>query len=445
MSEQNKEREAFEAWYVPSRSATDDLAMAKAFSSGYSAALAQQPQEGMDASQSAEPVAARCEHGMEICGLCGTPPAAPVAQGLTDDQIQTVLSDLRPGWWDVPMGMTEKFARAILAQSAPRADHAGEGAEMVARKCTRCEFIGHCDCEGTAAPSASAQQAEPVEELAMMVRLLVHALRKAAPANPLSARAVDYLERHGLQGSVLRAAAAPSASPALPERIETWPAEQQGLFRKFDVRRTDGSDAPGSKHHGCRYFVLDVSHDPYAKAALTAYAAACEFTHPYLARDLREKWGASPACHHDLRAEYEGENGARAAICAKCGERVHAGVSPAAPALTDEQIKECLGEVRWSNDDAWCVDRIRALLAASPADQGGDARWIPVSQDSLPPPDTDVFVRGMDRYSGLRHDVAGMFNGIWMSQSTQDDCRFEVTHWMPIPKDAAMSASKKGA
>lgn len=44
-------------------------------------------------------------------------------------------------------------------------------------------------------------------------------------------------------------------------------------------------------------------------------------------------------CEHDLRAEYEGQNGTRAAICAKCGERVQTSASPAAltvpAAITD--------------------------------------------------------------------------------------------------------------
>ncbi|WP_059413405.1 hypothetical protein [Cupriavidus basilensis] len=88
----------------------------------------------------------------------------------------------------------------------------------------------------------------------------------------------------------LAAAFAPSALPALPERDTSKPAEQQGLFRKFDVRRMDGSDATGGKHHGCEYFVLDLDHDAYAGAALAAYATACEATHPDLARDLRAKW-----------------------------------------------------------------------------------------------------------------------------------------------------------
>ena len=84
-----------------------------------------------------------------------------------------------------------------------------------------------------------------------------------------------------------------TVTDALPERDTTKTAEQQGLFRKFDVRRVDGSDKPGGKHRGCRYYVLDVDHDPYAAAALGAYADACRESHPELARDLREKWGAA--------------------------------------------------------------------------------------------------------------------------------------------------------
>lgn len=76
----------------------------------------------------------------------------------------------------------------------------------------------------------------------------------------------------------------------LPERDPTKPAEQQGVFRKFDVRRVDGSDRPGGKHEGCEYFVLDTNHDKHAAAALAAYADAVEATHPQLAADMRERY-----------------------------------------------------------------------------------------------------------------------------------------------------------
>lgn len=60
----------------------------------------------------------------------------------------------------------------------------------------------------------------------------------------------------------------------------------RGLYDKYTVTRLDGRDRPGEKHDGCRYFVLDVTHDPYAPAALRAYVEACRAERPALAADL---------------------------------------------------------------------------------------------------------------------------------------------------------------
>lgn len=76
----------------------------------------------------------------------------------------------------------------------------------------------------------------------------------------------------------------------LPYRDTTKPAEQQGMFRKFEVRRVDGSDKPGGKHHGCRYFVLDLDHDPHAAAAMAAYGEACKGTHPALSAEISAEY-----------------------------------------------------------------------------------------------------------------------------------------------------------
>lgn len=67
------------------------------------------------------------------------------------------------------------------------------------------------------------------------------------------------------------------------------PDREAGLIDKFIVRRRDGSDREEGKHHKCRYFVLDLNHDKFAIAALTAYADACEQEFPALTRDLRKK------------------------------------------------------------------------------------------------------------------------------------------------------------
>ena len=60
-----------------------------------------------------------------------------------------------------------------------------------------------------------------------------------------------------------------------------------GIYRKFNVRRADGSSGPGGRHEHCTYFVLDWVHDPFAVPAARAYADACEGIYPALAADLR--------------------------------------------------------------------------------------------------------------------------------------------------------------
>lgn len=64
---------------------------------------------------------------------------------------------------------------------------------------------------------------------------------------------------------------------------------ERGLYQKYFVSRTDGKSDPGEKHDGCEYFVLDLTHDPFAAAAIRAYAEKCQFTHTKLAHELRMK------------------------------------------------------------------------------------------------------------------------------------------------------------
>ncbi|WP_198341564.1 hypothetical protein [Burkholderia ubonensis] len=85
-----------------------------------------------------------------------------------------------------------------------------------------------------------------------------------------------------------------SRDDALTERDTSKTNAEQGLYRKFDVRRVDGSDQPGGKHHDCEYFVLDLNHDGYARAALRAYARACAAEFPVLAADLIARYGPDP-------------------------------------------------------------------------------------------------------------------------------------------------------
>lgn len=68
----------------------------------------------------------------------------------------------------------------------------------------------------------------------------------------------------------------------------------RGLFHKFNIERTDGTSGPGGKHDGCDYFVLDLTHDKHAPAAIRAYAGSCREEYPLLAADLDAKFPSSP-------------------------------------------------------------------------------------------------------------------------------------------------------
>jgi hypothetical protein len=69
----------------------------------------------------------------------------------------------------------------------------------------------------------------------------------------------------------------------------------RGLYGKYRVQRADGTSAPGEKHDGCQYFVLDCHHDPYALPALLAYAKSCREAYPALSKDLARLVGTFQA------------------------------------------------------------------------------------------------------------------------------------------------------
>lgn len=65
--------------------------------------------------------------------------------------------------------------------------------------------------------------------------------------------------------------------------------KSRGLYGKFHIERTNGKSEAGEKHDGCDYFVLDLTHDPFASAALKYYADKCREEYPLLAADLDAK------------------------------------------------------------------------------------------------------------------------------------------------------------
>lgn len=75
------------------------------------------------------------------------------------------------------------------------------------------------------------------------------------------------------------------ARPAgIAELIEVGDT-QRGLYRKYHVERLND---PDGKHRDCPFFVLDLRHDVYARAALGVYIDACQFEYPQLAEDLAD-------------------------------------------------------------------------------------------------------------------------------------------------------------
>lgn len=117
---------------------------------------------------------------------------------------------------------------------------------------------------------------------------------------------------HFLEG-YQAALASQAQQPAFPPRDLTKPAEQQGMFSKFHVERVDGSSAKGGKHHGCRYWVLDLDHDKHAPAAMRGYAEDCKETHPILSAEIFAEFGMQSQAHQTecqaarLQAAIEGE------------------------------------------------------------------------------------------------------------------------------------------
>ncbi|MFZ2586686.1 MAG: SUMF1/EgtB/PvdO family nonheme iron enzyme [Alphaproteobacteria bacterium] len=69
--------------------------------------------------------------------------------------------------------------------------------------------------------------------------------------------------------------------------------QEQGLYHKFNISRTDGTDAPGGKHFGDEYFVLNLTTDKHTIPAIAAYAESCAAEYPLLASDLRAKVAAT--------------------------------------------------------------------------------------------------------------------------------------------------------
>lgn len=60
------------------------------------------------------------------------------------------------------------------------------------------------------------------------------------------------------------------------------------MYGKYEVRRADRRDEPGEKHADCKLFVLDLTHDVHARAALQHYGRLVATDRPALKTDIED-------------------------------------------------------------------------------------------------------------------------------------------------------------
>lgn len=235
-NEKQAERGAFEAWIADQGvSVTLDDAW-QAACEWQRAALAQQPQgeaaawihendpaRVISATQKAQAVrdggaSASSVRPYSVAAVLVTPQAAPVTQGLAvNDALRQWADDVGAAGFTRPNAAERAAFRDgfALAQSAPRADHAGEGAEMVAsdKNLLGCnDVVGATRCR--LAHETGLEQPAKSDDMVLVRRDVIgaacHAIsqQKAAPKvlNCLRAAAMDVAAYAALDEDVANTA-----------------------------------------------------------------------------------------------------------------------------------------------------------------------------------------------------------------------------------------------
>lgn len=200
-------------------------------------------------------------------------------------------------------------------------------------------------------PSAS------VDDMAALIRRLVRDLRKAAPDNDLSEKALDYFRRHGLTGEILRAT--PPAAPAATEA----PSDRRAVFEAVYAALPGGG---GLKEFCWRLWqVQDATPAPAVGASLSDERY----------RKLREWYlrGGTlaeihPFGHIEVTTPEIFDAGVDALVA------VGASVQPVLASLSDEQIDAVITAAVGSVG-TWEEVRqsVREALASSTPTKGGEA------------------------------------------------------------------------
>jgi hypothetical protein len=224
---------------------------------------------------------------------------------------------------------------------------------------------------------------------------------------------------------------------ALPERDPSRPAEQQGMFRKFEVRRVDGSDLPGGKHYGCNNYVLDLTHDPAALPAMRAYIAAVRATHPQLAAELEAQ---TPESLGDLLMPRE----QRESVLMRGHDDLRTFLLN--HITSHEAGGKSLERLELAHNDVWVLRKLLDAAPQAPALNG----WTRV-EDRLPDTGEDKCVSVWAVWVGAagfpdkpRQGEARYHKSLGWQPAGHTQWDWNVTHWMPKPELPA-SDSKGGA
>lgn len=162
--------------------------------------------------------------------------------------------------------------------------------------------------------------------------------------------------------------------------LRNFPPNEHG--RRYEARVADGSDTPPTAIRKTEFFVLDLTSDPHAPAAMIAYARACSATHPDLAADMLERFDAGDTVEAAATAEPEEPIAAATGL-----SMMHALIADDAHAATHLSLAEYRNGLLRAFDNpavrstmsiasamkrqdrariAGAVDQLRAALAAWP-------------------------------------------------------------------------------
>ncbi|MDN7848086.1 hypothetical protein [Burkholderia seminalis] len=236
-----------------------------------------------------------------------------------------------------------------------------------------------------------------------------------------------------------------SRADALTDRDTSKTNAEQGLYRKFDVRRIDGSHQPGGKHHDCEYFVLDITHDQHARAALRAYADACASTHPELSADLIARYALAPV-EQPAAAPID-----RAEMVKSWGEissQMYAKMTPwqfyeagwvaaraatPAPSPADERAAF----------EAHLIDTYGVVQDDDPATERAKRDWTAGWQAARAASANET---GAEAVAWIRkHPDTGELSGDWLWDGAIEQCRKDSGVWFPLGFIAAPQPAQADA